>query len=385
MASNVFFDWVASAARFARGTTVRADAVNAVFDSVTAGFDKLPTEDQLNRGTRNYIDTDTGAADVYAGSLSHVTGSYADGQAIDILIANTNLTITPTLNVSAIGATIIKTPGANSVAIGVLAQNSIASLKYNNTLSHWELLGVYDITNTVSAFMATMLDDATATEALATLGLVVTPYAKTILDDANAAEVLTTLSITAYAQTLLDDVNALAARTTLGLQGSPILLETQTHTSGVATVDFTSNIDSTYDHYFVEFHNLVPATSATELWLRVQAAAAWQASADYTYTQDDAVADTGVAQDQVVLTLATVPMTDVPALGAGHGRLDFYNYDSGDGSHASFSCDMNYPNTYIKSSRTAGVYLTAEAVTGFRLMMSSGNIKGTFKLYGVPK
>ena len=170
MATNVFFDWLASAARFAKGTKVRADGVNSAFDSVTAGFDKLPTEDQLNRGTRNYIASDTGIADAYAGSLSHVT-AYNDGQEVDILIANTNLTTTPTLDVSGVGAAIIKTPGANAVAIGVMQQNSIARLKNNATLGHWELLGVYDITTTVSAFMATLLDDTTAAAALITLGL----------------------------------------------------------------------------------------------------------------------------------------------------------------------------------------------------------------------
>lgn len=165
-------DWFSGFSRLAKGSKARADAVNALFDQIVTGMDKMPTEIQMNSGTRNYIDTDTGAADAYAGSLSHVTGSYADGQEVDILIANANLTTTPTLNVSAIGATIIKASGANSVAIGALAANSIARFKYNDTLSYWELIGVYNITNAVSAFMATMLDDETATEALSTLGVV---------------------------------------------------------------------------------------------------------------------------------------------------------------------------------------------------------------------
>lgn len=48
-------------------------------------------------------------------------------------------------------------------------------------------------TLSVTAYIETLLDDANATEALATLGLVVTAFAKTILDDADAPAVRTTL------------------------------------------------------------------------------------------------------------------------------------------------------------------------------------------------
>lgn len=67
----------------------------------------------------------------------------------------------------------------------------------------------------LTAYARTLLDDATAGAALATLG--VSAYAQAILDDANAAAVLATLGVTAFAQALLDDASASEARTTLGL------------------------------------------------------------------------------------------------------------------------------------------------------------------------
>jgi hypothetical protein len=53
-------------------------------------------------------------------------------------------------------------------------------------------------TANISAFGETLIDDANATAALATLGLTVTAFAKTILDDTTAAAVKTTLGISPY-------------------------------------------------------------------------------------------------------------------------------------------------------------------------------------------
>lgn len=51
----------------------------------------------------------------------------------------------------------------------------------------------------------------------AAAALTISAFAATLLDDANAGAVLTTLGVTAFAQTILDDANQAAARTTLGL------------------------------------------------------------------------------------------------------------------------------------------------------------------------
>ena len=109
-------------------------------------------------------------------------------------------------------------------------------------------LDTYAVTD-LSAFGRSLIDDASAGDALTTLG--VSAFAQTILDDADASAVLTTIgaqpldatltafagisfsadeiayatgadtfsttSLTSFARTFLDDANAAAVRTTLGL------------------------------------------------------------------------------------------------------------------------------------------------------------------------
>lgn len=76
-------------------------------------------------------------------------------------------------------------------------------------------LGVTPANLGISAYGETLVDDANASAALSTLGF--SAFGKTIIDDADGGAVMTTLGITAFAQTMLDDVDAAAVRATLGI------------------------------------------------------------------------------------------------------------------------------------------------------------------------
>ncbi len=93
---------------------------------------------------------------------------------------------------------------------------AVAFGTYGETFAGLATVGAAQTSLGMSAFMITLLDDATATAHLATLDLVITAFAKTMLDDAAATNVLTTLGFSTYAKTLIDDTTAAATRVTLG-------------------------------------------------------------------------------------------------------------------------------------------------------------------------
>jgi len=161
-------DWFDNFTRFVKGTKARSDAVNSVFDQMVTGMDKMPTENQMNRGTLNYA-VDTGAINAYAVTLPHVSTAYQDGQEVIFLATHKN-TGASTLNVSAINASAIKMDNGDALMAGMIQDNSLVTVRWNGVNSFWELDGVFSITSTVSAFMETVLVAAHAQSAINLLG-----------------------------------------------------------------------------------------------------------------------------------------------------------------------------------------------------------------------
>ena len=91
---------------------------------------------------------------------------------------------------------------------------------------------IFDVVNNITPFAKTLLDDANASTARATLGAQASDATLTALAGvttaankliyATAPDVFTTTSITPFARTLIDDVDAAAMRTTLGIDELPV-------------------------------------------------------------------------------------------------------------------------------------------------------------------
>ena len=174
------------------------------------------------------------------------------------------------------------------------------------------------------------------------------------------------------------------------------LITTNTHTGDSDTTsDFTSGIDSTYKLYIFKFLNINPATD--EAFFQVQFNAAGASGYNETMTttffsaqNDEADSDAGLAYTAAY----------DQAQGTAYQYLTRKLGNGGDESAAGTMWLFNPSNTtYVKHfySRTnnyyygdytmdtfvAGYINTTTAIDDVQFKMSSGNMDGTIKMYGV--
>lgn len=163
--------------------------------------------------------------------------------------------------------------------------------------------------------------------------------------------------------------------------------------SASATVDFTTGLTSTYNHYVITFTNVVPATDDVFLHMRVSQAGVFNSGASsYQWARMGLAAgdsSAGVDSDQ------SDSQIDI-AGGVGNatgeslsGQLFFANPAS-----TTRALNFVWSATWINASgfitltqgtgSTSGISLAA--IDGIRFFASSGNISsGEFALYGVRK
>lgn len=179
--------------------------------------------------------------------------------------------------------------------------------------------------------------------------------------------------------------------------GSMTLLQTQTASSS-ATIDFTSNIDSTYDVYCFKFINIHPATDNVKFQVgfrdggsnydAVKTTTAFRAQHNEGDTQAVLLYDTSndLAQSTAFQTLE----------GGGNalsndndhglsGELYLYNPSSSVFvKHFMARTSATNPNDYALDGFVAGYLNTTVAIDGVQFKVASGNIdSGDIKLYGI--
>ncbi|WP_022727221.1 hypothetical protein [Fodinicurvata sediminis] len=89
-----------------RHTLGRAEQVNAIFQQIQGGFDKLPTPADVNQGRITYLQ-DTGTTDAYVVTMDPAITSYDEGLNLTMKAANAN-TGPATININALGPKAIK-------------------------------------------------------------------------------------------------------------------------------------------------------------------------------------------------------------------------------------------------------------------------------------
>jgi len=178
------------------------------------------------------------------------------------------------------------------------------------------------------------------------------------------------------------------------LGGSLVLISTQTASSS-ATVDITSDIDSTYKEYQVHFTDVHPATDSTKFTCQ------FDTGTNTNYNQTITSTFFRAAQDESATTDFGYKTADDLAQGTGFqtlcGTIGNANDESCAGilhlfdpSNTTFvkhfiSRVHGYTNNdYAIDDFAAGYINTTTAITRIRFKFASGNIdSGTFKLYGV--
>jgi hypothetical protein len=173
------------------------------------------------------------------------------------------------------------------------------------------------------------------------------------------------------------------------------LLQTQTASSS-STIDFTSNIDSTYDVYCFKFINIHPATDNSGFQFNMST----DGGSNYNVTKTTTFfrtyhneSDTETALEYQTahdLAQGTGFQTILNEVGADNdqscsGTLQLYN-PSSDTFVKHFISNGNVYNSsnYSINYYVAGYGNTTSAINGVRFQMSSGNIdSGDIKLYGI--
>lgn len=266
----------------------------------------------------------------------------------------------------------------------------------------------------VSAFIETLLDDANATAALATLGAasIASVAAKQDQDDLldDIAAITATAGDILYVNNSADIVNlakgsngqVLTLATGLPSWATPstsqglvpILAITASNDSSVEFVHGQAGavFDSTYKAYMVVMSDIVSATDAVKFYLRVTenggVSPTWENGAsDYKYSIVE-IGDTGT-----VTGTATASNTQIQLnrsdLGSDAGEswsgiLNVFAPSSQNFTHFTTELSYDVADGTHHTARGGARYNTAADILGLQFLMSSGNIEsGTFTLYGI--
>ena len=190
--------------------------------------------------------------------------------------------------------------------------------------------------------------------------------------------------------------NSLSAITSLPASisgGALTLLQTQTASSS-ATIDFTSNIDSTYDAYMFKLYNIHPSANS---YLQFQTSTDGGSSFGVTATTTNFRAYHNEAGNDTDLTYYAEHLAQ-----STNFQNIFLTINTGNDESACSTIVLYNPSntTFVKhfiarttgygqsaynmQYFTAGYFNTTSAVNGVQFKMSTGNMdSGVIKLYGI--
>lgn len=168
----------------------------------------------------------------------------------------------------------------------------------------------------------------------------------------------------------------------------------EAHTASTsATLDFTTWYSASYDAYAIELQNVIPATNAVDLYMRVSTngGSSYDSGNNYAISifawTNAASATAGEAPGSPVGQWVARKVTEISSNSnyGVCGRIVLYS--PGSTSHYKrIDARLGYlTNSSAQASvESRGTYLSTTAVNAFRFLFSSGNIaSGTIRVYGI--
>lgn len=172
-----------------------------------------------------------------------------------------------------------------------------------------------------------------------------------------------------------------------------VLLEEVTESSGVASIDLENWYSADYDEYQIEVLNLIPATNTDQLYMRVSTngGISYDSGANYgsgSFYLRDGSSDYDLGDNSGANEIKlTYGLSNIVANGGVNGTFKMYNPGSTIHYKAiNFTLSaIHSTSSYLYNMWGTGRYYSTTAVNAFQFLMSTGNITGTVRVYGVRK
>lgn len=164
--------------------------------------------------------------------------------------------------------------------------------------------------------------------------------------------------------------------------GALVFISSQTVSSPVSAVDFTSGFSSTYDDYVILFENIVAESSAVTLQIRIYKNSSLITTSSYRYQRISSSATTTSSQSST--SANTSDFGPARSTSYTFGRLEIYNANS---NRPSFLSRLGMAGGDVQLWEVAMTNTANNSFTGLSIYDDSAYniVSGTFRLYGVAK
>ena len=345
---------------------------------------------QLQGGSVSYLTGTAGTNTITALGTPTVT-ALATGMRFTFIPANSN-TAAATLQIDSTSALSIFW---NNVALigGELQQNVPVTVLYDGTQYQLIASGAHANTFAIPDTMRIQAaGDRTKQLAVSLTGISTATTRTLTMPDSNVnlnGLTGTQTAATVYAGPISGAAALPSFRALSGADGASLVLIQSTTASAAASVAFTTGLSSTYSSYYITIANVVPATDNSDLYFLASTSGGASYLNSYnsitTYTLANAGGTATIDQ------LGTSVITLMAGLGNATGENITGQFILSDPANAVVYKHLvgthggRRATSFQIISTTSAEVPTATPINAIKFEMSSGNINGTFSLYGIRK